>query len=137
MGDTKAKKKKSGKPLKILILAAILVLAAVGGIIVSDFIFPDDSSKAEVRTVTVMVSGKDILLNGNRVVTSVELKDYLDTCFEQGGCTVALINDTKTPADLSTYNDVVELLGSYGIKEAPLTLPVAGTEAAFASTDEV
>lgn len=36
----------------------------------------------------------------------------------------------------AVYNDVVELLGDFGIKQEKLTLPEADNEMMFASSDE-
>ena len=136
--NTKNTKKKNGsKFLKILILALVLAITAVGAIIISDVFFSDSSNASTNDTVTVKISGTDIFLNGNEKVSLAELESYLSERFEQKDyCTVALINDTKTPADIDTYNSVVALLGDFGIKQEPLTLPATNDEFMLASSDE-
>lgn len=138
MNNKKAKKKKGGKLIKILILVVVLALVAIGGIIASDVFFPDNSTASETETVTVTVSGTEIFLNGSEKVSLAELDSYLTQRFdEKDYCTVALINDTQTPADIETYNSVVEILGKFGIKQEPLTLPATNDELKLASIDEV
>lgn len=134
MENKKAKKQKGGKLLKILISVVVLAVVAVGGIIISDVFFPEDSSDIATDTVTVKISGTDIYLNGSEKINLAELDTYLTQRFEQKDCcTVALINDTQTPADIDTYNSVVALLGDFGIKQEPLALPATSV----ASIDEV
>lgn len=129
MDTKKAKKKKGGKLLKIVILVVVLALVAVGGIIASDVFFKGDDSKDPGDTVTLTVSGTDIFLNGSEKVSLSRLESYLEGRFsEDGYCTVALINDTQSPADVSIYNSVVEILGEFGIKQEPLTLPATSDE---------
>ena len=74
--NTSSKGKKKGKFLKILILAVVLTLAAVGGFIIADMISSDKSDAFKSETVTVTVSGKDIFINGNKKVSLNELDDY-------------------------------------------------------------
>ncbi|MBR3988437.1 MAG: hypothetical protein IKK10_03940 [Clostridia bacterium] len=137
MSNKKSKPKKSGKFLKVLILALVLTVVAVASIIISDIVRPDNPPKPEMETVTITVSGNDIYLNGNDIMSLDSLYNYLENRYANNDyCTIALINDTKTPADIDTYNDVVELLGDFGIKQEKLTLPEADNEMMFASSDE-
>lgn len=137
MSNKKQETKKGSKFVKILILVVILAFVAVGSIIISDLFFSDNTNTPEMETVTITVSGTDIYLNGSEKMSI----DALDTYFanryaENNYCTIALINDTKHPADVDTYNDVVELLGEYGIRQEKLTLPATYDEFKSASSDE-
>ncbi len=126
----KAKKKTGSKFLKILILVVVLALVAVAGIAVSDMIFPKNNENTELDTITIRVSSKDIFLNGSEKVTLSELEDNLQQRYDNKDYfTIALINDTKHPADIDTYNSVVEILGKFGIQQEPLTLPATKDEA--------
>ena len=137
MSNTKREAKKGSKFLKILILVVILAFVAVGSIIISDLFFSKDTNTPEMETVTITISGKDIYLNGSEKMSLESLDAYFDSRFSANDyCTIALINDTKHPADVDTYNDVVELLGEYGIREEKLTLPATYDELTFASSDE-
>lgn len=137
MSNTKREAKKGSKFLKILILVVILAFVAVGSIIISDLFFSKDTNTPEMETVTITISGKDIYLNGSEKMGLESLDAYFDSRFSANDyCTIALINDTKHPADVDTYNDVVELLGEYGIREEKLTLPATYDELTFASSDE-
>lgn len=135
---TKKDKKKTGsKLLKIVILVVVLTLVAVGGIIASDVLFSDNDTSNLSDTVTVTVSGTEIFLNGSEKISLVGLENYLTERFDKKDyCTVALINDTQNPADIDTYNSVVEILGEFGIKQEPLTLPATNDELKLASIDE-
>lgn len=129
MDNKKSKNKKGGKLLKIVILVVVLALVGVGSIILSDVFFSDDIQSPETETVTIRVSGKDIYLNGSDKTSLDALDAYLTERFDKNDyCTVALINDTQTPADTDTYNLVVELLGNFGIKQDRLTLPATDDE---------
>lgn len=137
MDTKKAKKKKGGKLIKIVILVVVLAVVAVGGLILSDVFFSNDDTSSQSDTVTVTVSGTEILLNGSEKLSLSELDSYLTERFDQKDyCTVALINDTQNPADIDTYNKVVEILGKFGIRQEPLTLPATYDELMLASTDE-
>lgn len=137
MNTKNAKKKKGSKLLKIVILVVVLALVAVGGIIASDIFFSDNSSSSQSDTVTVTVSGTEIFLDGSKKVILSELESYFTERFEKKDyCTVALINDTQNPADIDTYNSVVEILGKFGITQEPLTLPATNDELKLASIDE-
>lgn len=137
MSNTKREAKKGSKFFKILILVVILAFVAVGSIIISDLFFSKDTNTPEMETVTITISGKDIYLNGSEKMSLESLDAYFDSRFSANDyCTIALINDTKHPADVDTYNDVVELLGEYGIREEKLTLPATYDELTFASSDE-
>lgn len=126
----KAKKKTGSKFLKILILVVVLALVAVAGIAVSDMIFPKNNENTELDTITIRVSSKDIFLNGSEKVTLSELEDNLQQRYDNKDYfTIALINDTKHPADIDTYNSVVGILGKFGIQQEPLTLPATKDEA--------
>ncbi|MDO4419303.1 MAG: hypothetical protein Q4B92_02970 [Ruminococcus sp.] len=129
MDNKKSKNKKSSKLLKIVVLVVVLALVGVGSIILSDVFFSDDTQSPETETVTIRVSGKDIYLNGSDKTSLDALDIYLTERFDKNDyCTVALINDTQTPADTDTYNLVVELLGKFGIKQDRLTLPATDDE---------
>lgn len=137
MSIKKQETKKGSKFVKILILVVILAFVAVGSVIISDLFFSDNTNTPEIETVTITVSGTDIYLNGSEKMSI----DALDTYFanryaENNYCTIALINDTKHPADVDTYNDVVELLGEYGIRQEKLTLPATYDKLKSASSDE-
>ena len=137
MSNKKRETKKGSKFFKILILVVILAFVAVGSIIISDLFFSKDTNTPEMETVTITISGKDIYLNGSEKMSLESLDAYFDSRFSANDyCTIALINDTKHPADVDTYNDVVELLGEYGIREEKLTLPATYDELTFASSDE-
>lgn len=124
------KTKKSNKLFKIIILAVVLILVALGGIIASDVFFSDGSPEPVSETVTVTVSGDTLYLNGNSKLTLSELDSYFTQRFNLGNyCTVALINDTQNPADIDTYNAVVDMLAEFGINHQPLTLPATFDEA--------
>ena len=129
MDNKKSKNKKGGKLLKIVILVVVLALVGVGSIILSDVFFSDDTQSPETETITIRVSDKDIYLNGSDKTSLDALDIYLTERFDKNDyCTVALINDTQTPADTDTYNLVVELLGKFGIKQDRLTLPATDDE---------
>lgn len=129
MDNKKSKNKKGGKLLKIVILVVVLALVGVGSIILSDVFFSDDTQSPETETITIRVSDKDIYLNGSDKTSLDALDLYLTERFDKNDyCTVALINDTQTPADTDTYNLVVELLGKFGIKQDRLTLPATDDE---------
>lgn len=131
------KKKKGGKLLKITILALVLILVSVGAIIASDIFFSENDSSPEMETVTITVSGTDIYMNGSEKVSLDYLENHLTNRFEKNDyCTIALINDTQNPADIETYNEVVKLLGKFGIKQEALTLPATSDEQSPASSDE-
>lgn len=129
MDNKKSKNKKGGKLLKIVILVVVLALVGVGSIILSDVFFSDDIQSPETETITIRVSDKDIYLNGSDKTSLDALDIYLTERFDKNDYyTVALINDTQTPADTDTYNLVVELLGKFGIKQDRLTLPATDDE---------
>lgn len=129
MDNKKSKNKKGGKLLKIVVLVVVLALVGVGSIILSDVFFSDDTQSPETETITIRVSDKDIYLNGSDKTSLDALDAYLTERFDKNDyCTVALINDTQTPADTDTYNLVVELLGKFGIKQDRLTLPATDDE---------
>lgn len=135
--NTSSKGKKKGKFLKILILAVVLTLAAVGGFIIADMISSDKSDAFKSETVTVTVSGKDIFINGNKKVSLNELDDYFtQRADNMDYCTIALINDTANPADIGTYNEVVNILGKFGFNHQPLTLPATDDELSKSSADQ-
>ena len=135
--NTSSKGKKKGKFLKILILAVVLTLAAVGGFIIADMISSDKSDDFKSETVTVTVSGKDIFINGNKKVSLNELDDYFtQRADNMDYCTIALINDTANPADIGTYNEVVNILGKFGFNHQPLTLPATDDELSKSSADQ-
>lgn len=137
MSNKKREVKKGNKFLKILILVVILAIVAVGSIIISDLFFSEDTNTPEMEAVTITVSGTDIYINGSEKMTLESLDAYFDNRFSANDyCTIALINDTKHPADVDTYNDVVELLGEYGIRQEKLTLPATDDELKLASLDE-
>lgn len=137
MSNKNQKPANKGNFLKILIIALVLAVVAVGSIIISDLIKPQSEVKPEMETVTITVSGTDIYLNGNESISLEYLEDYLTERYENNDyCTIALINDTNNPADADTYNDVVELLGDFGITQDKLTLPATDDELKPASLDE-
>lgn len=123
MKNKNTKTKKGSKLIKILILVLVLSLMAIGGIIISDVFFSEDTTP-EITTITVRVSGNEIFLNGSEKLSLSELEANLTQRYENKNYfTVVLINDTNHPADIDTYNSVVDILGDFGITEAPLTLP--------------
>ena len=123
MDNKKTKHQKGSKLIKILILVVVLSLVAIGGIIISDIFFSENSTP-EITTITVRVSGDEIFLNGSEKLSLTELEENLTKRYEsQNYFTVVLINDTNHPADISTYNSVVDILGEFGITEEHLTLP--------------
>lgn len=126
MINDNAKKNTRKKALKIAVIAAVLTAIIISAILIKDLMFSESSQTSEQKTVTVTVSGKDILLNGSQSVSISELEEYLNQSFGQGSCTVALINDTKIPADTVTYNSVTVLLSRFGINEALPTLAASG-----------
>ncbi len=137
MSNKKSEPKKGGKLLKVLILALVLTVVAVSSIIISDMVKSNDQPKPEMETVTITVSGTDIYLNGNEKLSLDALDTYLTNRYADSDyCTIALINDTKNPADINTYNNVVELLGDFGIRQDKLTLPATDDELKLASLDE-
>lgn len=121
-------KKKGSKLIKILILALILILFAVVFFVLSENFFSQKNTETEQKTITVTVSGTDIYLDGSNKVNLSYLESHLTKTFESGSCTVALINDTKAPADETTYNKVVELLKNFGIEQPTLSLPSTNDE---------
>ncbi|MBQ2687148.1 MAG: hypothetical protein IJF52_00790 [Clostridia bacterium] len=121
-------KKKGSKLIKILILALVLILFAVVFFVLSENFFSQKNTETEQKTITVTVSGTDIYLDGSNKVNLSYLESHLTKTFESGSCTVALINDTKAPADETTYNKVVELLKSFGIEQPTLSLPSTDDE---------
>lgn len=136
MDDKKTKNKKSSKLVKVLILVVVLALVAIGGIIISDLFFSEDSAP-EIATITVRVSGNEIFLNGNEKLNLSELEANLTQRYENKNYfTVVLINDTNHPADISTYNSVVDMLGMFGITEEHLTLPATADQLTMATFDE-
>lgn len=137
MNNKKREPKKGGKLIKVLILALVLTVVAVSAIVISDMFGSDDEPAPEIQTVTVTVSGTDIYLNGSEKLSLQALDDYLTERFANNNyCTIALINDTKNPADTDTYNNVVELLGEFGIRQDKLTLPATDDELKPSSFDE-
>lgn len=131
------KNKKKSNFFKILILAVVLAVVAVGGFILSDIFFAEDDNTPKTETVTVTVSGTDIYINGSERVTLEGLENYFTKRFENKQyCTIALINDTQHPADVETYNSVVDILGKFGINQEHLTLPSTADELAVSSHDE-
>ena len=121
-------KKKGSKLIKILILALVLILFAVVFFVLSENFFSQKNTETEQKTITVTVSGTDIYLDGSNKVNLSDLESHLTKTFESGSCTVALINDTKAPADETTYNKVVELLKNFGIEQPTLSLPSTDDE---------
>lgn len=137
MKNNNTKKQKGSKLVKILILVVVLSLVAIGGIIISDLFFSDEPVP-ETQTITVRVSGDEIFLNGSEKLSLTELEDNLTRKYEQKNYfTVVLINDTNNPADIGTYNAVVDMLGKFGITEEHLTLPATIDELYSASKDEI
>lgn len=137
MSNIKSKSKKGSKFIKILILVIILAIVAVSAVIISDLFFSEDTNTPEMEAVTITVSGTDIYLNGSEKMSLESLESYFYNRFSTNDyCTIALINDTRHPADVDTYNDVVELLGEYGIREEKLTLPATDDEFNPSSLDE-
>ncbi len=131
------KYKKKGNFLKILILAAVLAVVAVGGFIISDMFFSEDDNSAKTETVTVTVKGEEIYINGSKKVTLTELESYFTERFDKKQyCTIALINDTQNPADVKTYNAVVDVLGKFGINKDHLALPATEDELTVSTQDE-
>lgn len=121
-------KKKGSKLIKILILALVLILFAVVFFVLSENFFSPKNTETEQKTITVTVSGTDIYLDGSNKVNLSYLESHLTKTFDSGSCTVALINDTKAPADETTYNKVVELLKNFGIEQPTLSLPSTDDE---------
>lgn len=137
MKNNNTKKQKGSKLVKILILVVVLSLVAIGGIIISDLFFSDEPVP-ETQTITVRVSGDEIFLNGSEKLSLSGLEDNLIRKYEQKNYfTVVLINDTNHPADIGTYNAVVDMLGKFGITEEHLTLPATIDELYSASKDEI
>ncbi len=137
MSNKKRESKKGSKFIKILILVVVLAVVAISSIIISDLFFSEDSNSPEMETVTITVSGTDIYLNGSEKISLDALDAYFAERYaENNYCTIALINDTQKPADTKTYNEVVELLGEYGIRQEKLTLPATDDELKLASIDE-
>lgn len=129
MNNKKSKNKPGSKLLKIVILAVILAIASVSAIIISDVFFSNEDPSPETENVTITVSGTDIYLNGSEKMSLQTLETYFTKRFSENDyCTIALINDTQNPADTDTYNNVVELLGDFGIKQDKLTLPATDDE---------
>lgn len=120
----KSKQKKKGKVfLRVLILVVVFCLVVFAGVILSDVFFGNSSGGAEPEIIVIKVSGQEIILNENNKTTLDELDRYLSELDKNGELsTVALINDTATPADPEVYNNVVRLLQRYGI--VCETLPV-------------
>lgn len=136
MKNKNTKTKKGSKLIKILILVLVLSLMTIGGIIISDIFFSEESAP-EITTITVRVSGNEIFLNGSEKLSLSELEANLTQRYENKNYfTVVLINDTNHPADIDTYNSVVDILGDFGITEAPLTLPATFDQLAVSSIDE-
>lgn len=130
------KNKKGSKLIKIAILVVVLSLAAIGGIIISDLFFSEEPAP-EITTITVRVSGEEIFLNGSEKLSLTELEADLTQRYEQKNYfTVVLINDTNHPADVETYNAVVDMLGEFGITEEHLALSATTDESAISSKDE-
>lgn len=137
MKNNNTKKQKGSKLVKILILVVVLSLVAIGGIIISDLFFSDEPVP-ETQTITVRVSRDEIFLNGSEKLSLSGLEDNLTRKYEQKNYfTVVLINDTNHPADIGTYNAVVDMLGKFGITEEHLTLPATIDELYSASKDEI
>ena len=137
MSNKKHTPKKGSKLIKVLVLALVLTVIAVSTIIISDMFGSKDQPKPEMETVTITVSGTDIYLNGDEKLSLDALNTYLTNRYAKSDyCTIALINDTKNPADTDTYNSVVELLGDFGIRQEKLTLPATDDELILASFDE-
>ncbi|MBQ2824886.1 MAG: hypothetical protein IJF19_01305 [Clostridia bacterium] len=136
MKNKNTKTQKGSKLIKILILVLVLSLMAIGGIIISDVFFSEESAP-EITTITVRVSGNEIFLNGSEKLSLSELEANLTQRYENKNYfTVVLINDTNHPADIDTYNSVVDILGNFGITEAPLTLPATLDQLMVSSIDE-
>ncbi len=136
MKNKNTKTKKGSKLIKILILVLVLSLMAIGGIIISDLFFSEESAP-EITTITVRVSGEEIFINGSEKLSLSDLEKNLTQKYEQKNYfTVVLINDTNRPADITTYNAVVDMLGKFGITEAPLTLPATLDQLMDSSIDE-
>ncbi len=140
------KKSKSGIKIKktgrILLRGIVIALVACvlifAGIIVSDYIFSDNSEEAVDEIITVTVSGKDIILGDDKKVSLSELSLYLENAESKGELyTVALINDTDCPADADVYNSIVDMLAKYDIICEKITVPATFDEPALSTTDEI
>lgn len=110
------RKKKSRVFLRVVILVVAFCFVVFAGVILSDVFFGNSSGGAEPEIIVIKVSGQKIILNENKMTSLEELDKYLSELDKSGELsTVALINDTATPADPKVYNRVVKLLEKYGI----------------------
>ncbi len=116
VNNTKKSAKIGNKILRVGIFVLAFCLLTVGFFIISDYISGDNSSP-EPEIIVITVSDENIMINDDETVTFEGLKVYLKQADEKGELyTVALINDTASPADAVVYNQVVDLLKEFGIE---------------------
>lgn len=132
-----SKMKKTGRiMLRALILVVVFCIVIFGSVIISDLFSSNDGDSPAPEIIAVTVSGKDIILNEDRIVSLMELKTYLADAQEKGELfTVALINDTEHSADYEVYNQIVDLLSEFDIICEKMTVPSSFDEFS-ASYDE-
>lgn len=124
------KTKKKSKVGRILILVLVFAVAVVGVFVGTDLFFSEESQENQPELVAVCVTSEGLILNDGRPITLAGLRAHMEGLKNSGKPFVgSLINDMANPADVTLYNQVVDLFAEFGIVCEKLPIP--------ATTDEV
>ncbi len=133
------KGKKKGQFVRIFVLVLVFCITVVGALVVSDLFFSDDdSSKTEPELVAVSVVADKLRLNDGREVTISQLRDYMNELKASEKPFVgSIINDMANPADVTLYNQVVDLFAEFDIICEKLPISASSDEVFASTADEV
>lgn len=122
------KTKKKSKFVRVLILVLVFATAVVGVFVATDLFF-DDKQEDEPELVAVCVTSEGLILNDGEEVTLEQLRAHMQSLKDAGKTFVgSLINDTANPADVTLYNQVVDLFAEFGIITDKLPVPATADE---------
>ena len=128
--SSEQKTKKKSQFVRILILVFIFCTMVVIALVVSDVFLPNEKDEnTEPVLVAVSVLSDHLLLDNGKEVSISELRVYMDDLKVSGKPFVgSIINDMANPADVTLYNEVVDLFAEYDIFCEKLTNPSSSDE---------
>ena len=122
------KSKKKSKFVRILILVLVFATAVVGVFVATD-LFSGDKHKDEPELVAVCITSEGVFLNDGEEVTIEELRAHMQSLRDAGKTFVgSIINDMANPADVTLYNQVVDVFAEFGIFCEKLPVPATADE---------
>ena len=122
------KSKKKSKFVRVLILVLVFAIAVVGVFVATD-LFSGGKQEDEPELVAVCITSEGLILNDGREVTLEELRAHMQGLKDAGKTFVgSIINDMANPADVTLYNQVVDLFAEFGIVCEKLPVPATADE---------